>query len=311
MAHGPMAQQPLLDRRGNDVNAVRRESTWATQVWQHVTPEQMQHFVSHLQELVHIGKLARQKTFASLPRMPREEVDALMARFNVVDTVERSLNEWAMTNGSGPDLAQRLLDNKDFKELVDVVGGFNYELAPRLHDAMRSPVFFTDRGRQLMPESQVRESSVMSRHAGITEGIHRSPSTENFFTKDIMHAKGDIERLPQSRTSARFSQVGMPFIGGISGSGQFIAQHIEMQKPFQQRTPMEKAQAEQLMLMHAALMTAGGHHSVMETVLSARTVGFFADIPNPLRNGGSYAESIRALGVRARQLGLATPSSLG
>jgi len=301
---------PELDRRGNVVEATRRESSWATQIWQHATPAQMQPFVRHLRELVGVAQNYRQEMIGLLSTMPPTEAFELMARFQHIDVVDQSLNEWSKTNGSGRNLAQRLLDNRDFKQLLDLVGERQQMIAPGLHHAMRSPQFFTERGRQLLPEDQVRQPSLMNRHAGITDGLHRRPSTENFFSKNIEHAKADFERIPSSATSNRFTQSGTPFIGGISGSAQFIAQHMEMQRPFQHRPPHEQAQMERLLLMHAALMAAGGHHSIMETLLPAFVLGFFANTPNPLRKGGSYTETMQALDARIQQLGLRTPTRL-
>jgi hypothetical protein len=295
---------PALDRRGNNVEATRRESRWATQVWKQLTPEQAGLFVDHLYQLVDAGRYYRQELVKILPRMDKTEAAESMARFRHVDEVEKSLDEWMRSGGSGSELAERLLDKRDFKNLLDLVGKLQETMDPVLRNRIRAQPFFTDRGRQLMPEDQVRESSLMNRHAGIADGLHRRRSTENFFSKDIEHAKADYERIPSSDTSRRFSRGGTPFVGGISGSAQFIVQHMEMQCPFRERPLPERQQMEQLLLMHAALMTAGGHHSIMETLLPGRMLGYFADLPDPLRSRDGYDVCMTALDARLRQMGM-------
>ncbi|WP_150667359.1 hypothetical protein [Pandoraea anhela] len=306
----PPPKVSKFDHRGNVVKAVQRESTWATQVFRHLTPSQTQDFVGHLNDLIVVATRCRNERAQQLRQASPEEAAAQMRAFAPIDAIVHTLDEWSMKNGTAADLADRTIGNRQYKMLVDLVVEHQIAAARPLYDAMRTPAYFTDRGRAEVPV-QSRRNSIMDRHAGITSSLHRTPSTENFFSNNTFHAKAMLVRLPDSETAKRFTDSGTPFIGGVSGSGQALGQMLEMERPFAQRTPREKALAEFLILTHAAHMTLGGHHSIMETVLSVRQLGLFADIPDPLREGGSYRKTMRALEAKARALGFQTPARLG
>lgn len=296
-----------LDRRGNDVGATRRESSWAVHTLQNISPAQAKMFLPHIFDLINTTnnyKQAYNTYLQQTPGMTQQTFNSEMARFGHVDALKKSLGEGVKNREPATQLMQRLVDTLDFKKMLDLTGALLELTNKDIHDTIRDQPFFTDRGRTLLREDQVRDSSLFNRHAGITEEPHRSPSTENFFKQGIVHAKADYVREPNSLTSKQFSRSGVPFISGASGSMQFILQALEMQKPQAQRSPQERAALETLVISHAALLVAGGHHSLAETLLPGRKLGYFSDLPDPLNGRNGYRDFTRALDTRLAALGM-------
>jgi len=77
-----------------------------------------------------------------------------------------------------------------------------------------------------------------------------------------------------------------------------------MSKPFAQCSSQEKQSREKILIMYAALMTLSGHHSVMETLMIGRKLGYLADLPDPLQGPGGYDKCMKALDARLRSMGM-------
>lgn len=296
-----------LDHRQNDVGATQRESSWAVKTLENISPAQTKLFLPHIFNLIattHNYKQAYDTHLRQTPGMTTATHAAQMARFSHADAVKKNINEGVKRREPATELIKRLLDTLDFKQMLDLTGALLELTNPGLHHAIREQPFFTDRGRTMRRQDQVRDSSLFNRHAGIADELHRRPSTENFFKQGIVHAKADFMRAPESSTARQFSKSGVPFIVGASGSMQFILQALEMQKPQAQRTPVERAQVETLLLTHTAVMVAGGHHSIVEALLPGRKLGYFNDLPDPLKGKNGYRDFMQAFDARLAALNM-------
>lgn len=303
----PNLHQVELDRRENDVGATQRESSWAVKMLQTISPSQTELFLTHIFRLINTTisyKQSYNDLLRRTPGMDAANIAAEMARFGHANALAESINQGIQQREPATKLIKRLLETFEFKLMLDLTGSLLELTDNRVSGAIRAQSFYTDRGRTLLRGDQVRDSSCINRHAGIADELHRRPSTENFFDQEIFHAKSDYTRDASSQTIRQFSKSGVPFIGGASGSLQFIIHALETEKPHSQRTPIERAEVESLLLTHSAIMVAGGHHSIVETILPGRSLGYFGDLPDPLRSENGYKDFIRALDARLDALNL-------
>jgi hypothetical protein len=296
------AAPPKLDVRGNDIEATQRESRWAVQLWSRLTPQQAQPFVAHLHQMIATVRASESRFPQLASNMDKKSAADLHKGFSKASSLDRELKEWVRSGGDGAELASRL--QSYIKQTIDLLGFVMDAQAPAVSNALRAQPFFTDRGRQKLRTEQIRSSSRDNKHAGIADTLNRRRSTENFFPQRINHAKSSLARMATSDTARRFQASGTPFIAGASGTAQFIIGHLEAQRPFAQCSPHEQQSREMLLVMYTALMTLSGHHSVMESLIVGRRLGYFADLPDPLQGPGSYNTSMRALDSRLRKMGL-------
>lgn len=296
------AAPPRLDVRGNDIEATQRESRWAVQLWSHLTPQQAQPFVAHLHQIIATVRASENRFPHMASKIDKKSAADYQKGFSKASSLERELKEWVRTGGDGAELASRLQGY--IKQTIDLLGFVMDSQSPAVSNTLRAQPFFTDRGRQKLRTEQIRSSSRDNKHAGIADTLNRRRSTENFFPQRINHAKSSNARVATSDTARRFQASGTPFIAGASGTAQFIIGHLEAQRPFAQCSPPERQSREMLLVMYTALMTLSGHHSVMESLIVGRRLGYFADLPDPLQGPGSYNTSMRALDARLRKMGL-------
>ncbi len=204
---------------------------------------------------------------------------------------------------SPSDLVGLMLEGEyDFKEAVDGLNRNQKGMDKTLYNQCREKKEFTDRGRK---QGRERRNSFSNPHAGITDHVFRQEGTENFFEKDVVHAKGTFEGDPKSDTYKKFAEQGAPFIGGVSGTMQGLVMAWELEKPLKD-VPKDKqdevrAEREKLIGIYMATLLAGGHHSASELLFSAQSYGYFDKVADPLTN---YPKAMKELGVRFIELGL-------
>lgn len=202
------------------------------------------------------------------------------------------------------DFVNLMLETQyDFKEAVDALNRNQKSEDVALWKSCRTREEFADRGRI---QGRERRNSFVGPHAGITDHAFRQEETENFFTREVVHAKGTFEGDPKSKTYQRFVEQGAPFIGGVSGTMQGLAMAWEKDKPLakiadddEREEEIEKR--EKMAGVYMATLLAGGHHSASEMLFSAQSYGLFKDVPDPLKN---YPAAMQALGERFEELGL-------
>jgi len=297
-------QHTALDVRGNDVAATQRESRWAVQLWSHLSPAQCNLFVTQLHQMIKSVR-ACEHQFNNITAgvgMDKAASASLFQGFRKAGELEWHLKKWAKNGENSVALANRV--QSSIKQTIDLLGTAMKYYTPGLYKALRHQPVFTDRGRQSIPGELRRRDSYENRHAGIADTENRRPSTENFFRHNITHAKSSSIRQRGSQTAQRFQDSGTPFIAGASGTAQFIIHHMELPGPYSGATPQERQAREALLVMHAALMTLSGHHSVMESLIVGRNLGYFADLPDPLQGRDGYRNCMRALDGRLRSMGL-------
>lgn len=296
---------PLLDGRQNPVAATKRESRWAIALWGKLPTQRLELFIEHLEFMLESADHFETTYHCYSHRLPDDAARAgLLNRFAEAHVLEKLLEQWAAgPSADGLSLAELLLgDTADFKGTVDTLQvclGLN-NLANK--NVARNSAFFTDRGRQKLPRERRNPSSEESPHAGITDSRNRSPSMEGVFSESVRHAKGFLQRDPDSPTAQRFKACGIPYIGGVSGSIETLLALMEALQPKHGLTDFELTERERIIALHSALLVYGGHHSLMECMLPARAYGYFREVPNPLRVG--YDAAIKVLNDSMKELGM-------
>ncbi len=269
-------RQRGLDARGNDPAATKRESSWAVNVVSGAPDNDLQ------LQLQHARALAEQYKAYPTGKKLKDALDLLPP------------------NPTGIQITELLLDrNGGFKELMDFVGGLVGNDHPDLKDKGRKQTVFLDRGRKTA--ERTRAGSFSNPHGGITTGRDRSNSTADIFAAPVQHAKGALIGDQSSETYKKFQESGAPFIGGASGTVQFIVMDLESKKPIDQLSNAERQQREKLIALNAARLVAGGHHSMSECIIAAQAYGYFDNIPDPLKD---YDVSMKALEKHFGNLGL-------
>ncbi|WP_128176640.1 hypothetical protein [[Pantoea] beijingensis] len=306
-----------FDNRGNDAAATQRESSWSVNVLRSIHPDLATNFLQHIASLI-TGPLTattefKQKFKASLEsrNISPTDVAALMTGFEHAETLKQSIQDGVIRNETPTALILRLVESNDFKIMLDLNGMLLEARDPETRRAIRRQPLFRDRGRIDVPKERVRSQSVYNRHAGIADELHRRPSTENFFNRNINHAKSSNMRDPLSETAKQFSKSGTPFIAGASGTMQVILHHMEQEKPYASLTAKERQSVETNILIHTALLVASGHHSIVEVLQPGRKLGYFSDLPDPLQGKKGYRNFMRALDSRLAALNLSAATRLG
>lgn len=271
-------RQRGLDARGNDPLATRRESSWAAEFVQDPpgtlladTLQYMATLPDQIGDKQIFGMPGFKQTLAQLPPTP-----------------------------TGLQFTEFLFEANPFKKVMDEVGPKVGDIRPDLRDKGRDAPFFVDRGRNdRLPRE--RRQSFSNPDMGIATGSDRTPDTRNLFTQNIDHAKGRIRGFLDSETFQRFQQSGAPFIGGASGTIQYMTMELESRKPLKKLDRTELQEREKLLAMMSAQLVAAGHHSMTECLIAAKTYGYFKDVPDPLID---YDAAMKALEKHFQRLGL-------
>jgi len=203
------------------------------------------------------------------------------------------------------DLINLMLEDKyKFKDSVSWVADRVAETSPgrELRANARGGAEFQERGRF---EGRKRRNSFVGPHAGIADHVFRPEGAENFFTREVEHAKGMFEGKPNSPTYQKFLSQGAPFIGGASGTIEGIALSWEAKEKLDdldgQEHEAEKKKREKTIGIHMATLLAGGHHSMSEMLIAAKKFGLFDEVTDPLTN---YPVAMKELGEHLNALGI-------
>jgi len=297
------------DIRGNPVKATQSESSWGTHTWKELSPAHRSLIVQFVDEILETAVQCKTEydfdnTFVYLNKPIQDYSSAIEAC--QIWRRDFSKSELSLAEVS-VDLCQCVgSDTYGFRMIWDFIDKFNCVGNDELGDVARGRSFFRDRGRQDVPDSEVRSESAENTHAGIAEGIYRTPSTENFFNQTVPHSKSHMRGALNSETYKSFSQSGTPFINGVSGFMQQIAMHMELDGLYEEAPQPERDRRETIIVLLAAAMVACGNHGLMDAILPAKTYGYFPDVPEPLTGHGGYDRSIQALVAHLRKIGLPT-----
>jgi hypothetical protein len=280
-------KQKRLDARGNPVEATNRESDWALSLVSSVSPESSRLLHDHVHGLAE--------------RYP-DSVDG--------QTLLGRLDQAPGTQTDLESMSKLLADHSaGFKGLID---DFPRELpreVSRWYDrkCMRPEYAFLDLDRGRQSPKRIRPGMAYSRHGGITTGRGRSEDQRGFFDGDFRHGHAMFRLDPDSQVARSLTAQGAPFIGGSSGTLRAIIMDLEAQQPGEDIDGPERARRERILAMHSALMVVAGHHSVSECLMMAQALGYFTDLPDPLRD---YDGAMAAWEQRLGELGLQSGKSL-
>ncbi len=112
--------------------------------------------------------------------------------------------------------------------------------------------------------------------------------SDDVFDDVAVHGKGLKRRESHSDISELMFEQDMPFIGGVSGSTKEFIMNMEMTED-EPRTKDNAGEREIAIAGFMMCMVNGGHHSFGEMLITAKLLGYFPFITNPLHN---YKKSI-------------------
>ena len=118
-----------------------------------------------------------------------------------------------------------------------------------------------------------------NREAGITWEGHDA----RWWAHRVKHGSHAFVRVKRSMASQVFEELGIPYVGGGSGT---TAEFVAMLEARDDLTHTEREQLTVVFMMH---MIAAGHHSLLEMLTAAQLWGYFLDVPNPLTVIGQAA----------------------
>jgi hypothetical protein len=105
-----------------------------------------------------------------------------------------------------------------------------------------------------------------------------------------------LQEKKDSETVKAFEIVGMPFIGGASGTIQQLSILMLAEE-------LNKETIEAVLMLNTAILIAGGHHALGECLISAQIAGFFQKIPNPLLDYKEAASNWELYGMHFYSIG--------
>ena len=276
-------RQRGLDARGNDPMATKRESGWAVAFVRNPPQEVLENTVDYLKNL---PDKINGKPVKFMQDFKQNRLAGLIPG-----------NGYPTAGAFTGFFADKTISN--FKAMMDAVGEDIGDYDEELKQKARDQLYFQDRGRDRAPP-RPRRQSMDSRHAGITTGMDRTPDTKDVYAKPLFHAKGQFRADLNSETVKQFQKSGAPYIGGASGTMQFVAMTMEHQQPIEKIDLPELDKRERILAMLAAQHVAIGHHSMAECLLGVKDYGYFKDVPDPLVD---YDGAMQALDKRLKDFG--------
>jgi len=162
---------------------------------------------------------------------------------------------------------------------------------------VRSHFFFEERGRADVPDQFIRKDSFRNNHAGIASLAHMPDEAKEFFGDlTLYHAKSANARADDQAGARTAKELGAPFIGGASGSIEYMVHSMEdtcLSKCRGGLVPCEGGcqVREALLGIMAAALIAGGQHSLLECLEVMQAMGYFTNVA-PVATGGDYLKSV-------------------
>lgn len=298
-----------LDSRGNRAMNTQAESNWATEALKGLEndPEAVQLITDELKRVYDESKKLKAPWNKYMTSSFKNGFEDYFGEYKE-DSKTKQLKRVKppKAEATPTDLINLMLESKyDFKMAVDRLADLEKEtdVGRPLATQGRDVDEFRDRGRK---EGRKRRNSFVGPHAGIADHVFRPEGSDNFFTREVTHAKGTLEGDPNSQTYQRFVQQGAPFIGGVSGTIQNVNMCWEAKQKLSDiqdddERDAERTRREKTTGIYMATLLAGGHHSMAEMLFAAKRHDLFPDIPNPLDD---YPGAMKALGARFEELGL-------
>jgi len=167
----------------------------------------------------------------------------------------------------------------------------------KVDDRVRSHFFFAERGRTDVPNEYIRRNSFLNNHAGIAGLAHMPLEAVAFFGNLVLsHAKSFVARDDDEAGARNARELGAPFIGGASGSIEYMVHSMEdtcLSKCRGGLVPCEGGcqVREALLGIMAAALIAGGQHSLLECLEVMQAMGYFTNVA-PVATGGDYLKSV-------------------
>lgn len=189
------------------------------------------------------------------------------------------------------------------------------------HLAVRSKPFFKRRGRkgfgEASPAEQERlqsrwELSGSNPHAGIAPLEHMPDEALDFFPHPIQHGgkSGNVRNNTAGTMAHTFSRRGMPFIGGASGSIEYLIHSMEDDCAGSCPDGLVPVGLldlrEALIGIMTAALVAGGQHSIGECMVVAQAMGYFTELPLVMQTD-SHAAYMELFARKMESLGIFAP----
>jgi hypothetical protein len=159
------------------------------------------------------------------------------------------------------------------------------------------------KGRESIPPEHApelsRSDSIINAHAGIATLENIPEEAIDFFTHPVFHGgKNLYERAQNARIVKLFESIGAPFIAGPSGSLLALILTMEgMGASTGEETftfpngMVANDDREALICVWAAVLLANGHHSLLELILGAKSVGYLDSIDIPGLDSEAHLEN--------------------
>lgn len=297
-----------LDARGNQALNTQAESNWAIETLKHLDADKEAQtlITDELMRVYHDRKKLGfiQRTATKGFETGFEEYFGKYEQDKKTGQLKRVGKPKA--DPKPQDLINLMLESKyKFKDSVSWVADSVAETSPgrELRANARGIPEFQDRGRL---DGRKRRNSFVGPHAGIADHVFRPEGAENFFTREVEHAKGMLEGVPTSATYQKFLAQGAPFIGGASGTIEGVALSWEAKQKLadiddDNEREAETLQREKTIGIYMATLLAGGHHSMSEMLIAAQQFGLFRGVTDPLTD---YPRAMKELGEHLAELDL-------
>lgn len=269
-------KQVRLDARGNDKDATRRESQFVKDLFGKLDGSGKKLLADHFAHLAdkpggRSFKVVLEQEYGSFARNPMKMVEMMSAKEGVRGSPFKSM-----------------LDNQ--------VNALKYgEPYKTMHKKCREMPFFSPRGRADKGRTRLART-------GRDQGIQTSDkgTLSDGFTVALTHAQDQVVQV-RDETRQKFQESGAPFIAGASGTIEYLCLSLEEDKPRKSLSKGELKEREKLLSIYMATMVLSGHHSLSECLLSAQAMGYFAGVPDPLKD---YDGAMKAFQAYTKKLDL-------
>lgn len=263
----------ILDYRGNRVDRTVLESRWSKQLTDSL-PKKSETFKLLWQHVTEVDRdIAAENREEFKEGNIKEDIQYFMDFIEYTMTPERK------------DGIEQLFYNRATNELL------------RRHMTIREDSLFKLRGREDQPEQfyeKERRNSFFNMHGGITQLESTPKDLKNIFSEEFTHSKTTFrgDSHPDS-AHGKFLREGIPFIGGMSDTIQFLLEDLETRN-------YPNKDIEILAVINSALLVLFGHHSLVECIGVAQKMGYFDSLPEATDN---YQDFIHSFNEHIKQLG--------
>jgi hypothetical protein len=253
-----LIQTSIYDHRSNVILYVLRETQWALL---------MESRLSRYENLI---ISSTKKLLSQITTDQKFVIDSIKSCFlcflEIKDDVEKFVFQTIKKNNIRNEFSSS--DFADIKKQPISV----------IYRHIRSFWYFKKRGRVDLNDSELDFSndSFVNKHAGIaaTTVADLVPESKYYFPEEQLHGKNGYRREGKDGLDTFFLERSVPYISGASGTLTFFFVSYLLQGI------VKKSDMEILTLTHISSLINGGHHSALEILLVAQSMGLFSQLPN-------------------------------